>query len=184
MIIGNPSRFAIEFELKPQYGGVWMWGHLRYWCVGTELGDFRIDTSLRDALFELDGMRWAVGKHESERFQKMPALEMIRQLHAGLFPFLYGEHGLVPPGLPEEEQWARHKIAPCVDVFDGWRVFLVESDHTGRIVYARRPFTEASSVEVSRGEVDEVLMRARQEMDAVYERERALELAGGVLKSI
>src|SRR5690242_5046175 len=54
MIIGNPSRFAIEFELKPQYGGVWMWGHLRYWCGGTEVGDFRIDTSLRDALFELD----------------------------------------------------------------------------------------------------------------------------------
>jgi hypothetical protein len=174
VIYGSPARFAVEYELTEKYGGVWMWGHLRYWCGGEEVGDFGITTSLRDALFQLEGTRRDIGKRQNVRFQNMSPLQMVRLLDAGLF----GRRDISPSNLPEEEEWARHNITPWIDVFDHWGVYVVEWDPHGRMAWGRLPFMQVSAIEVNAGEIDEVLARVLQSLDAVYERERALELAG------
>jgi hypothetical protein len=32
-IVGEPSRFAVEYDLNSDYGGEWMFGRICYWCV-------------------------------------------------------------------------------------------------------------------------------------------------------
>jgi hypothetical protein len=51
MIVGNKSRFAIEFELDavkfadPQLAE-WNYGRIRWWCGGEEVGRYECDTTL------------------------------------------------------------------------------------------------------------------------------------------
>jgi hypothetical protein len=72
-----------------------------------------------------------------------------------------------------EEQWARHNIAPPVDVFDSRQVLLVENEHAGRIVFGQEPYDELTEVEVKHGEVDAVLAAARKELLTIFEREES-----------
>jgi hypothetical protein len=53
-VVGEPSQFAVEYDLNENYGGVWMFGRFCYWCGGQRVGDYEMSTSLRDVLFQLD----------------------------------------------------------------------------------------------------------------------------------
>lgn len=66
-IFGDVSRFAVEFELDRDCGGVWMFGRFFYWCGGQRVGNDE-STSLRDVLFQLEQMEWATGRRFSTRF--------------------------------------------------------------------------------------------------------------------
>ena len=96
----------------------------------------------------------------------MPAQEIVALLEAALFT----GGGDIVDRRAIEEQWARQNITPEVDVFDAWRVFLVESDSTARVLYRRsEPDAEVHEVLLSPGEVDGILGRACVEMSALYE---------------
>jgi len=144
-------------------------GHFRYWCGGREIGNFRLETSLRDVLFMLDGMRRDMGKRQNTRFWNMSPTDMFRLVDAGLF----GKRDVAPLELSIEEQWARHNIGPSVDVFDDWKVFVVENETRGRVVFARHPYTNVEMVEMNAGEVDTTLESTRAALDEIYEREKA-----------
>lgn len=163
--VGDRNAFAVEYELSTDHGGVWMFGKFGYWCGGMEVGDFDAGTSLRDVLFQLEEMRRDVGQRRNDRLLGMAPDQMARLLNAGLF----GSRDLAPVELAGEEQWARHNIAPEVDIFDCWRVFLVEGLTTGRLVFGRFPFEKILSVEVRTGEVDRVLEAARLSLQLTYE---------------
>lgn len=76
-IIGETDRFAIEYELNSDYGGVWMFGRICFWCAGCRVGDPEMATSLRDVLFQLDQMRRDVGRRRNSRFTSMPATDVF-----------------------------------------------------------------------------------------------------------
>jgi hypothetical protein len=109
---GARSRFAVEYDLLPDHAGVWMNGYCRYWIGDQQVGDFSIITSLRDALFQFEGMRRDVGKRQNPRFLAMSPAHMFRLVDAGLF----GSRDISPLELAEKEQWARHNITPGIDV--------------------------------------------------------------------
>jgi hypothetical protein len=168
-IVGDRSRFAVEYELSNNYGGAWMYGRCRYWCGSKEVGDYTIDTSLRDALFSLDEMRRDMGHRKNPRLWQMAPADMFKMVDGGLF----GSRDIAPLELAEEEQWARHNITPCVESFDRSKIYLVENESIGRIAHSVRPYAEITVVEVGAGEVDAVLESARLSLTEVYEREIA-----------
>jgi hypothetical protein len=71
----------------------------------------------------------------------------------------------------EEEQWARHKIVPCVDVFDRWKGYLVEDEQTARFIFASEPYLAVREILLRPGEVDAVLDVVRSTLNGIYERE-------------
>jgi hypothetical protein len=167
VIFGQCSTFATEYSLPDNHGGVWMFGNARYWCGGREIGSFSEQTSLRDLLFMLDGMRRDFGKRQNPRFWNMPATDMFRLVDAGLF----GKRELAPVSLSMDEQWARHNITPAVDVFDDWKVFVVESDTRARVVFSKYPYPNIESVEMNAGEVDTAIKSTTIALGEIYEQE-------------
>jgi hypothetical protein len=153
--------------LNDDYGGVWMLGRVCFWCAGCRVGDFEMPTSLRDVLFQLDQMRRDTGRRENSRFDNVPATVFFRLVYDALF----GGTGLSDSAIAEQEQWGRHNILPSVDVFDGWKAFLLENGETGRIVFSAKPYEEIHEALVEVGLVDTVLDEGRHFLWEIYDRE-------------
>src|SRR2546423_1258440 len=115
-IFGDVSRFAVEFELDRDYGGVWMFGRFFYWCGGQRVGNDE-STSLRDFLFHLEQMNWATGRRFSPRFGDIPAHKIFRLFSGSLWGPADNISDLELE-LSMKEQWPRHNTAPPVDVSD------------------------------------------------------------------
>jgi hypothetical protein len=49
-VIGDRSRFAVEYELSDRPGGVWMHGHCRYWRASRELGKQQSTSALVESI--------------------------------------------------------------------------------------------------------------------------------------
>jgi hypothetical protein len=166
-VVGEPSRFAVEYDLDADHGGVWMFGRFCYWCGGTRVGDFELGTSLRDVLFQLEGLARDRRLRASRRFSTMPATNVFRLINGALF----GAADLNNASVAEEEQWARHNIFPPVDVFDSWKGFLIEDEQTGRLIVAHAPYLDVTELSLKAGEVDAVLDAVRNALNEIYERE-------------
>jgi hypothetical protein len=176
-VVGKPSRFAVEYDLRENYGGVWMFGRFCYWCGGQRVGDYELGTSLRDVLFQLDGIANhkfgldEIGKYKrlcaSRRFITMPATLVFRLLDAALF----GAADLNNARVAEEEQWAQHHILPGVDVFHHWKAYLVEDKQIARFIFAREPYLDVKEISLRPGEVDAVVDVVRNALNGIYERE-------------
>jgi hypothetical protein len=140
-VIGDPSRFSVEYALAANPGGAWMYGHCCYWCDGKRVGDYDSGTSLRDILFQLDEL----AKHEpriNPRFNEMPAPSVFRTIDAALF----GSIELSVAQVAEDEQWSNHQTLPSVDVFDSWKDFLVEDKQIARLLLSQDPFADAREI--------------------------------------
>jgi len=171
--IGERDRFAVEFELLEKSGGPWMYGHCCYWCDGRRVGDSAVATSLRDFLFQLEGMRRDVGRRKNPRFLDMSPIEFFRIVDAGLF----GERDLGPVELAEKEQWARHNINPSIESFDHSKIYLVEDEVVGRAVFADEPYRTINHTDLNAGEVDAVLESTRTLLGGIYD--SAIAAGGG-----
>jgi hypothetical protein len=166
-VVGEPSRFAVEYDLDENFGREWMFGRFCYWCGGQRVGDYELGTSLRDVLFQLDEIAKYKRHCASRRLSTMPAVLVFRLLDAALF----GAANLNNASVAEEEQWARHKIVPWVDVFDRWKAFLVEDEQTARFVFAGEPYLDVREISLRPGEVDAVLDVVQSALNGIYERE-------------
>jgi hypothetical protein len=163
-VIGDPSRFAVEYALAANHGGVWMYGHFCYWCDGQRVGDYELGTSLRDVLFQLDELA-KYSRRINRRFNATPAASVFRTIDGALF----GEAEPSAVQLAEDEQWSRHSVFPPVDVFDDWKGFLVGDGAIERLICARHPYSEVTELTLANGEVDSVLSDLRRELNAIHE---------------
>lgn len=166
-IVGEPSRFAIEYDLDENHGGEWMLGRFCYWCDDRRVGDYELGTSLRDVLFQLDQLARNKRLRVNRRFGAMSAMTVFRLLDAALF----GAVDLNNAKLAEEEQWARHNIFPTVDVFDHWKGFLVEDEQTARLIFAHDPYLDVRELSLKPGDVDAVLDVVREALSGIHEHE-------------
>jgi Immunity protein 42 len=170
-VVGEPTRFAVEYDLNENYGGVWMFGRFCYWCGGQRVGDYEMSTPLRDVLLQLDEIA-KYNDRASRRFSTMSASLVLRLLDATLFEAaLFGGSDPNNSRVAEEEQWARHKIVPWVDVFDRWKAFLVEDERTARFIFASKPYLDVREISLRPSEVDAVLDVVRNTLNGIYERE-------------
>ena len=165
MIIGNRSNFAVEFELDKEYNGVWLFGKFRYWIKGRRIGDYEMGASLRDVLFSLDTILYDIG---NRTHVKLFSLEG-KELFAMLDNTFYEESQYVE--VANEENWARFNINLPVDIFDDYRMYIVENFETARILIKHTSDIEFQEVKLPKGMFDEVILKAHQELDSLYNNE-------------
>jgi len=163
-VVGNDQRFAVEYVLDNEYGGEWLFGRVCFRIAGERVGDFLLGTSLRDFLFQIEQGRRDHGRRRSRRFESMAAREVVGLLEGALFGGLDTDL----EDVAMEEQWARHRITPELDVFDGWRVYLVETEAIGRLLYGEAERREIHEFTVLPGECDKVLDEACLEIGEIY----------------
>lgn len=167
-IIGEPSRFAIEFELLQHYDGVWLFGKVCFWICNQRVGDYNLGTSLRDFLFQIEQGRCDHGQRMSTRFENMPAKEVIELIDNALF----GDNSSQYEEVAVNEQWARHNIVPAIDVFDNWKVYLIETKTVARIIFcSSEELSDVHECLLTPGECDNVFIKIYQELDRLHNKE-------------
>lgn len=167
-LIGKTSRFAVQYELDANYGGEWMYGKFCFFCNEQQIGDYELGTSLRDVLFQLDEVA-KFKRRANQRFDAMTAKEVFALVDAGLS----GDLKVLAPdaGVVEEEQWRNLCLFPVVDVFDGWKGFLLRGEEIERLIFSVVPYLEVKEAKLDCGEIDGVIECVRKELNEIYERE-------------
>ena len=154
MITGTKSIFAVEYSYNSDLERDWMMGRLCYWCSGVRCGNSLLDESLRDVLFETELMlsRYAYQRENVHLFR-----EDTQSAFSQLEGALYGDPDQEPDPRVDEEGWLRHLVSLQGRVFSGVRVFLVEGDAAGRLLFRVDRGSSATEATVPRGYVDSVL---------------------------
>lgn len=166
MIIGDKKNIAVEFELDKNYGGTWLFGKICYWSHGKCIGNYDLGTSLRDVLFL---MRSIVRDNGTRGHNKLFDLD-LNNLYDVLNNALYGCEESAYEKISTEETWARFDICIRVDVFDGWKIFLIEKNDKAKLIVKEEENRVFECV-LLRGEFDEVITNAYKKLDALYEGE-------------
>lgn len=136
MDFGDRSVFAIQLELNSDPGGGWLFGRFCYWIDRKQVGDYELGTSLRDVFFNLKWITHDCGNRRGGPLCYSRPEELFELLDRSL----YGVEELAPDvWLPESP--ARFDIRPPVDIFDGWKVYLVECE-TGDVFVYRNSGTD------------------------------------------
>jgi len=165
MLFGSRERVAVELELDPDPGGVWLFGKVCLWACGKRIGDYERGTSLRDVLFRWERISRDAGHRENAELFSLEAKKLVRTLNDGMYGCA-GDDATVAGAI--EEQWATHEIRPQVDVFDEWRVFLVERNPAARLVYHDPDTDTYGECLLEYGEFDRVLKPVVQTLAQWY----------------
>nr|HEX4314147.1 Imm42 family immunity protein [Kofleriaceae bacterium] len=167
-VIGNVTRFALEFEFvdvaSEDRTRVWLNGRVGIWCGATRLGRFDLITSLQIVMLQIERVLRDVGNRANPRFRGLPARDVWATLNDGM----YGGSDPSTVELADAEQWARHEISLHVDALDDWKLFVVDDAGRERVVWRKRGESTTSELVVSAGEVDAVLRHARDVLDEAF----------------
>lgn len=165
MIFGDRTVIAAQLELDSDHGGSWLFGRFCYWINGTEIGNYNLGTSLRDVFFS---MKWIVGDCGNRQANGLCDLRG-EEAFSLLDGFLYGPEEIVSiASLPQTP--ARFDITPPVDIFEGYKIFLLECKECDLILYRR--LIRDASVQVFKtehGVFDGVIKETYDYMEALYE---------------
>lgn len=167
MEFGDRTVIAAQLELNRDYGGPWLFGRFCYWINGTQLGDYNLGTSLRDVLFS---MKWIVGDRGNRQGNflcDLPGEEAFRVLDGSL----YGPEEVIASAFFPETP-ARFDIRPPVDIFDCWKIYLMECEGCDRFLYARlAPEVSVETFNAPKGAFDTVIKDTYDYLEHLYESE-------------
>lgn len=159
MIFGNPSKFAVEFELDENYCGRWMYGKFCYWIYNMRIGKYDEGESLRDVLASMPWLIWDNGNRQHPELFAMGTIDLYKKIDNAL----YGE------GDTEDETWARFEIKILVGIFDEWKIYLVENDEKTRIITEN--LGRIREYELHPKEFDDAIRAAYDMLNEIYDRE-------------
>jgi hypothetical protein len=131
MEFGHKTRFGIAVELDENHGGSWLFGRFCYWIAGEMVGDYNSGTSLRDVLFQMKYIIDDRGKRFSPDLLNFSNEKMFHLIFSALSEgddeiFRYVKDDLIP---------ARFDVCIPADIFDSWRIFLVDGANDARLLY-------------------------------------------------
>lgn len=164
MIVGNRSLFAVEFELDQEYGGIWLFGKICYWIRDRRIGDYELGTSLRDVLFSLDTLVQDNGNRTHIELFGLTRSDLFSRLDGALFGYETSQYDDVAV----QETWARFNVVLPVDVFDGWKIYLVDNLEVSRMLFNNLNEVKIQEEEFGIGLFDEVIFRTHQELTILY----------------
>ncbi|WP_028543599.1 Imm42 family immunity protein [Paenibacillus taiwanensis] len=164
MIVGNRSLFAVEFELDQEHGGIWLFGKMCYWIRGRRIGNYELGTSLRDVLFSMDTLVQDNGNRKHIELFGLNRSDLFLRLDGALFGYetsKYDDKAVL-------ETWARFNIVLPVDIFDGWKIYLVDNMEVSRILFKNINEMEIQEEEFGIGLFDEVIFSTHQKLTILY----------------
>lgn len=169
MRFGNISQFAIEFELDEQYGGEWLYGKFCYWINNKRIGNYDLGTSLRDILFSMRTVLISKGNRSHQSLFQLEKVELFRRIN----DVLYGYERTKYDEIANEEGWMRFNITLPVDVFDNWKLFIVENSESARIIYRHPDILNEIVYEaiINKGVFDEIIEDAYKKLNSIYSNE-------------
>lgn len=159
MLVGDKRRFAVEFKLDPQKLAdtelkEWLFGRICFWCGDERVGSFDEEATIRDVALEAERLLRHAGKRKDTVLMAAPRTMLIGTIVNALY---------VDSGQPDErvredwERFSRFVVSPEVDVFDAWRLLLVEGEGSARLIWSKKSETEAKECLLKQGEFDSVL---------------------------
>ncbi len=161
MEIGSRERFGVSLELSADHGGPWLFGRLCYWIGGAQVGRYDESTSLRDVLISMEDIPLSPGRRIDKELFENPKDIAYYRIDTAIYgfaaavvnPIEIAKYVLKPIDKPE-----RFVVGPEVDVFDDFKIFLVEWQDQSRFLYKRIDVL-SSPVEfcVGRAEFDDVV---------------------------
>lgn len=168
VILGDKNRFAVEFELNNDYGGVWMFGKMCLWIKEMQVGDYEMGVSLRDILILIESIVSDNENRVNKDLFELSAGELFIKLNDAL----YGDSSQFEE-IALEETWARFNVNFTIDIFNNWKMFLVENQDKARLVF-KNLCEDAHNggvhqIELKKGEFDEVIYKAYEEMGRIFD---------------
>lgn len=134
---------------------------------GRRVGDYELGTSLRDVLFSLDTLVRDNGNRTDIGLFGLDGGELFSVLDSALYG--YEESQYEKKAI--QESWARFNVVLPVDVFDNYKIYLVENYQTSRMLIKHVSDDEPQDVMFPKGMFDEVIYLAHQELDNLYSNE-------------
>jgi hypothetical protein len=168
MEFGNKQSFSVEYDLDENYGGVWLYGRFCYWINGDQVGDYNLGTSLRDLLFQMKFIVSDCGNRDGRLLCKLSSEEVFSLLDTSIYGSLdpEGDVGFQLPDIP-----ARFEIKIPVDVFDQWKVYLLECGNRAIMLYKKVDAAGVSAASIPTGLFDSVIKEAYDSLNDLYDKE-------------
>jgi hypothetical protein len=156
MIVGDPGRFAIQFELDESVNGEWLFGHFCFRAGGTTIGDWLTRASMATGRGLLQHLLSYRGKRRADRLMTIPATEAFAEIEAALFDDDSRSDAAVER---DSAFYSRFIAIPTgFDVFDYWMAFLIEDNAKGRLIWNEYPYSESpQELWLRAGEFDAII---------------------------
>lgn len=164
MNFGQRESFAVSADIDADCGGEWLYGKFCYWIAGTAVGDYAVGTSLRDVLFQMKHVISDCGNRDGGKLCELPHQDIFDKLDT----LLYGNAAVNPDDIDSP---ARFNISIPVDVFDEWKIYLVECGDSARIIFKKNSDKNIKLHVLRKGEFDEAIKEAYRHLDSVYQTE-------------
>ncbi|WP_158601934.1 immunity 42 family protein [Pararobbsia silviterrae] len=163
--IGDKNRFAVTLKLDKNYGDIWLFGRICYWIGGDIVGDYNLGTSLRDVLIQSSYIRNDSGK----RF--CPSLANLEKDKI----FSLTSNSLLENSTDISQYTQGDPLSACfdvripVDVFDSWKIFLVEDISEARMLYKHIDSPNIREFKLTPNEFDNVFCEAYIHLEKLYD---------------
>jgi hypothetical protein len=158
VIIGDENAFAVEFDLDVNHGGSWMYGRICYWINCDQIGDYSLGTSLRDVLFSMKYLVGDCGNREESMLCELPYNEAFHVIDKSIFK---------STAIDKIDMPSRFKISIDVDVFDFFKVYLIDCSNKSIILYKKNQ-EETKYFVLKKGWFDSVIKRFYITLDSIY----------------
>jgi hypothetical protein len=168
MILGDITRFAIQWELDPNQEGKYLLGRICFWVGSIRIGNYEIGTALSDVLVNLAHIIGDCGKRSGDRFCHLSPENAFSLLHKGLF---HSDSSLSQ--IVEDESWARFCVSLPVDIFDNWRLYLVDCESRSRLLVGcmheeSDTFEFLLEKSLLIGEFDRIIIAFQKDLEALW----------------
>ena len=172
MEFGDRALFSVQLELDADYGGSWLYGRFCYWVNGTRVGDYDLGTSMRDVFFK---MKWVVNDCGNRKGGQLCSL-LVEEAFLLLDKSLYGaKENAQESWLPDLP--ARFDVRPPVDVFDEWKMYLIECGDRDLMLYRNSNEVDVQVFGTPVGVFDTVIKQAYAHLENLYQSQVASDLS-------
>jgi len=163
ILVGDPSRFAIRFELEEPVDERWLFGRCCFSAGGIAIGDWAVRASLATGHAMLQTLLLRNGTRRADRLMTIPATEAFVEIESALFEDDSRSDETVEK---DSDFYSRFIAIPSgFDVFDEWMAFLIEDDVKGRLIWNKLPYAgPPREVWLAAGEFDAVLQDGTQKI--------------------
>lgn len=167
-LIGHRERFAVEFELRevePEHRK-WLFGTLCVWADGHRIGRHDEECAMTVALTAFPGFLRHGGNRVDSELMAMPAEQIFSTIHAALYEDDKDRSDQEVAEL--SRKYSRFEALPNgLDVFDGWRGYLVEDRLAARLIWQAGSDKIVHEAHIGAGEYDRVIDRFLTELETI-----------------